>query len=116
MILQVGDSIEEGDEFLAINGKWVPSSCVGGRVEFQNDGLYRRGGPSLRVILDKQQEHVALVELNKRNRDRALALGQELVVLRKQFAEQHRDRIFVNENQIIETTNGLWSIRQGEVI
>lgn len=70
----------------------------------------------LRLILDKEQEHILLIEENNSRRDRSLDLGQELVSARKQFAERYRDRLFVIGGRLIGTEAGTWVSKPVEVV
>lgn len=70
----------------------------------------------LRAILDKESEHIALIDLNNTNRDRAVDLGQELNALRKQFGDRFRDRKFVIAGRLVDTIGGKFESSPVEVV
>lgn len=136
--LNDGDILQNGDQYLHENGQWYPTIIVNSRV---TTGLtikrYRRpvfeSGPqhqvqflqaavtslesdSLKRILEKEDEHIAVIEANNLGRDRAVALGQELRLLQENFARSFRDRVFIVGNRVVSIDNGKFTVRGAEVI
>lgn len=134
--LPCDDVTERGDEVSFDNGvTWKPVPIVGILAYTGVNGLrYRRPAPvqqqtqflraavsslesdRLRAILAKESEHVAVIQANNRDRDRANGIGQELRLLQENFARSFRDRVFIVGNRVIDTDNGTFSVRIAEVV
>jgi len=135
--LALGEVIECGDECVGLDG-WEQTSCAGKKVgDAWTAGRYRRkidSNPNreffkihnppptdtaheeLIALLEKEAEHIALVEEGNRLRDKTIDLGQEVNALRAAFADKHRDRLFVVGGRLLDTTGGKLTDKPAEIV
>jgi hypothetical protein len=86
------------------------------RASAQTPAVSSLESDTLKQILAKESEHVAVIEQNNRGRDRAVDLGIELRRMRESFAGRFRDRLFIVGDRVIDTSDGNYNARSAEVV